>query len=61
MDRHLQTEIALLNRKGRFLRRLLNGYNDDELKRFTPAPSPARIAELLNSVNNNYNTFALKN
>jgi len=61
MEKHLQTEIDLLNRKGRLLRRLLNGFTDDELNHFTPSPSPARIAELLNSVNNNFNAFALKN
>jgi hypothetical protein len=61
MDRHLQTEIALLNRKGRFLRRMLDGYTDDELKRITPSPSPARIAELLNRANNYFVASALKN
>lgn len=61
MDRHLQTEIALLNRKGRFLRALLKGYNDDELKRFTPSPSPVRIAELLNRAYTQFVASALKN
>lgn len=54
MNQHLQIELALLNRKGRFLRSLLHDFNDNDLKRFTPSPSTAKVNELLEKANKLY-------
>ena len=51
MTKHLPPEIVFLNRKGKFLRRLILEFSDEDLQRLTPSPSPQTIKALLKKVN----------
>ncbi len=61
MDKHLQNEIALLNRNGKLLRLILQDFNDDELKKFLPSASPAKVQELLYRANKFFITSVQRN
>lgn len=61
MEKHLQNEIALLNRNGKLLRLILQDFNDDELKRILPSASAAKVQELLYKANKLFVTSVQRN
>lgn len=61
MTKHLPPEIAFLNRKGRFLRRLILEFSDEELQRLTPSPLPETIKTLLKRAHDQGSSSMRKN
>jgi len=61
MNKHLPNEIAFLNRKGSFLRRLILEFSDEELRKLFPSPSKKSVRDLIQQCNKNYLGLAQRN
>lgn len=51
MNKPLQKETFLLNKNGEFLRKFILDFDDEDLKKIIPSPSPDKIQVLFKMIN----------
>ncbi len=51
MNKPLQNETFLLNKNGEFLRKFILDFDDEDLKKIIPSPSPDKIHVLFKMIN----------